>query len=319
MDWDITIGGYMLAMLAGVEIHKSVDLLADTCIIRLPAFAANRAFRIEQQIKRSDKVIVRLGYNREKHPGGILPVEFEGYLLSINTDGGELTLQCEDELFLLRKAVTDKEFKNKGVKEIAQYLVNQTKSGLKVNCSLNIDYEKFVITKATAYDVLKKLQEETKANIYLKAGVLHIHPPYIEKFGDVLYTFQDNIEESDLKYQRKEDKKIEVVISSVGKDGKKKTVKYGTTGGQQINREVSGFSEASMKQLAQREYTLNWYDGYEGSITGWLIPFVEPGYTADVKDEDYEFKNGKYYVTAVTTSFDENGGVRKIQLGIKVG
>jgi hypothetical protein len=313
LDWQIMVGNYALALVESVEVHKSVDLLADTCSIKLPGAAYGKAYRVEEQLKRGDKVSVRLGYN------GDLVTEFEGYLLNISTDGGSLTINCEDELFLLRKAVADKQFKAASVKSIAEYLVQQAGAGLTVSCTLGVTYDKFVISKATAFDVLKKLQEETKANIYLRAGVLHIHPPYVEQHGNVSYSFQQNIESSDLKYIRKEDKKIEIIITATGADGKKKEVRFGNTGGDQQAFDGHGMSDASMKALAEDKYRVLMTDGYEGSITAWLIPFVEPGYSASVKDEDYEYKDGSYYTTAVTTTFDSNGGARKVQLGIKLG
>lgn len=318
MDWHIEIGRYKLAMLDSVEIHKSVDLLADTCVIKLPATIYNQALKIEDangkdKIVRGDRVLVKLGYN------GNLQEEFKGYLLNIGTDDGSITINCEDELFLLRKSVKDNEFKNKTVKQIAQYLLDETGHSLSLHCSLTIDYDKFVITKATAYDVLKKLQEETKGNIYIKDGMLNIHPPYIENHGYVAYSFQKNIEASDLKYKKAEDKSIQVIVENIGKDGKKKTITYGTTGGDKITIQGNGLSEKAMKILAGNEYSRQMYDGYEGSITTWLIPYVENGYSAQIKDDDYEYKDGTYYVTAVTTSMNGNGGVRKVQLGKKLG
>ena len=43
------------------------------------------------------------------------------------------------------------------------------------------------------YDVVKKFQDETKANIYIKDGILHIHPQYSEIFGYVKYNFSRNL------------------------------------------------------------------------------------------------------------------------------
>lgn len=320
MDWQITVGEYYLALLAGCEIHKSVDLLADTCTITLPGFAYNKAFRVEQKIKRGDAIEVRLGYD------GKLVTEFKGYLLNINTDDGSLTLNCEDDLFVLRKDVKDKQFVHATVKEIVQYCLDQTGVSLKLNCSFGdgFIYDKFVISKATAYDVLKKLQEETKANIYIRTNndtkqeELNIHPLYAETHGYVSYSFQQNIEESNLKFKRAEDKRVEVIVESVGKDGKTNTVRTGTTGGDQETVKVYGMNEAAMKQRADSEYLKRVYDGYEGSVSTWMIPTVEPGDSADVFDEDFEFKNGTYYVTAVTTKFDDGGGKREVQLGIKL-
>lgn len=308
MDWEIKIGKYLLGLLASVEIHKSVDLLASTCKITLPGYAYNRAFEIEDKLHRGDAVSVWLGYN------GVVK-EFEGYLLTVHTDGGSLTLECEDDLFLLRKAVKDKQFVNIPMKDIIQYLLDDAGVNLELDCSLTIDYDKFVISQATAYDVLKKIKQETKASIFLNTGTLHVHPPYSQHFDAVDYSFQKNIEKDDLKYVRSENKKVQIIVRSTGKDGKVKEVKVGTTGGDRVEIDGSGMSEKAMKERADIELGLHLLDGYEGSITGWLIPKIQPGDSANVEDEDYEYKNGRYFVNSVTTNFDENGGVRKIELG----
>jgi hypothetical protein len=117
MDWSIEVGSYQLAVLGSCEIHKSVDLLADKCTIVLPAYSFNQAIRVEERLKRGDKVIVKLGYNED------LVTEFQGHLLSIDTDDGSLTLNCEDDLFLFRRAVKDKQFVSSNVSDIAAYLI----------------------------------------------------------------------------------------------------------------------------------------------------------------------------------------------------
>jgi hypothetical protein len=210
------------------------------------------------------------------------------------------------------------QFKSAGVKAIAQYLVDKTNTALTVNCTIGIVYDKFVINTATAYDVLKKLQEETKANIYIRDGVLNIHPPYTEPHNKVRYSFQRNIESSSLKYKLASDKNIEVVVEATGADGKKREVTAGTTGGDKITIKGGGLSEASMKELADAEFRRQVYDGYDGDFTTWLIPSVEPGDSVELVDEDFKYKTGWYYCKSVTTTFNNSGGVRKIQPGIKV-
>lgn len=329
ISWHIEVGDYYLGFLESAEIHKSVDLLSDTAFIKLPATIDNKPIKadkineVEGKIKRGDTVKIYLGYNKDVFTKKDRP-EFEGYLLNILTDDGSIVLNCEDDLFLMRKPVADHQFKNTGVKEIANYLINQTGCGLLLNCTLTINYDKFVISKATAYDVLKKLLDETKANIYISKnpdgmGVLNIHPPYIEKHGNVDYSYQYNIEKSDLKYKAKDDKKILVEVENTGKDGKKITATSGTTGGDKVTIKGYGLSREAMQQLADAEFRRRQYEGYEGGITTWLIPHVEPGFSASIKDEDYPFKDGTYYVVAVTTTIDGSGGiVRKVQMGIKL-
>lgn len=312
MVYDIQIGNYKLGLLESVEIHKSVDLLADTAVVIVPGVVYNQSLDIEEKVKVGDPVVIRMGYDDN------LVTEFEGYLQRIDTDDNSLVFNCEDAIYLTRKPVKDKELKNTSVKQIAEYCLSEI--GMKgLNCDLTIKYEKFVIKSANAYDVLKKLQDDTKANIYMKGSELNIHPAYVEKGGDVYYDFSINVEESDLKYRNSDDRKFEVTVEGIGLDGKKKSVTVGVTGGEKRTIKVSNpQSDQDLKIRGIEEMKYLVYDGYEGSITGWLIPFVEPTYSAHIYDKEYEYKTGSYYVVSVTTTFDENGGVRKVELGRKL-
>lgn len=312
MVYDIRIGNYKLAMLESVEIHKSVDLLTGTATVVVPAVVYNQSLDHEKYVRVGDPIAIQLGYDEN------LVTEFVGYVQRIDTDDDSLTFNCEDSMYLTRKPVANKQFLNTSVKEIAQYCMSQI--GLKnIDSTYDITYQKFVINNANAFDVLKKLKEDTKASIYMTGDTLHIHPPYVEKGGDVVYDFSVNIESSDLKYRKKDDRKFEVQVDGVGLDGKKKKIVVGTTGGEKRTVKVtSPMSDADLRKRGESELEYLTYDGYEGSITGWLIPYVQPTYSAKIIDSDYEYKTGTYYVTAVTTTFDENGGVRKIEIGKKV-
>ena len=312
MVYDIQIGNYKLGLLQSVEIHKSVDLLADTATIVVPGVVYNQSLDIEDKVKVGDAVKIKLGYDEN------LITEFEGFLQRIDTDDSSLTFNCEDGIYLTRKPVKDKQFNKVSVKQIVEYCLSEI--GMKeLNCTYNITYEKFVIKNANAYDVLKKLQDDTKANIYMNGTELNIHPAYIEKGGNVQYDFAVNIESSDLKYRNKDDRKFEIVVEGIGLDGKKKSVTVGTTGGEKRTVKVFNvMNDEALKQRGIEEMKYLSYDGYEGNITGWLIPVVEPTYSAHIYDREYEYKTGSYYVISVTTTFDESGGVRKVGLGRKL-
>lgn len=317
MTYNITIGSYQLAMLDKVEIKKSVELLAATCVITLPDAAYNFILKDANQLQRGDKVTVQLGYD------GKLQTEFIGYLLHVNTDKENIELTCEDSLFLLRKTVKNKQFKSVSVKDIANYILTQASVKMDINCTMTVTYDKFTIANANAYDVLKKLQEDTKAHIWIetppgKTPILHIHNLYEEVSGKVAYSMQHNVEESDLKYRYADDLKIQIVIKYTDAKGVMKEFKYGNTGGEQKVSMVSGLSEDGMQQRAKNEYDSWVYDGYEGDITGWLIPYCEPTYEAAVLDEEYPEKDGIYYVSGVETSFSSDGGKRKAKLSKKL-
>lgn len=98
MQYDIQIGNYKLGMLDKVEIHKSVEQLADTAVITLPASQYNKALEVEDKLKRGDAVTIVFGY---KESG--MEKEFDGWLQRISTDGGNIKLHCEDDLFRFRK------------------------------------------------------------------------------------------------------------------------------------------------------------------------------------------------------------------------
>lgn len=312
MNYYIQIGTYRLGLLQSVEINKSVDLLTGTAVIVLPGVVYNQSLDHEKYVKAGDKALIQLGYD------GNLVTEFAGYVQRIDTDDDSLTINCEDSMYLTRKPVQDKQLNNTTMKAIAEYCL--TGIGLKnLDCTYDITYQKFVIKSANAFDVLKKLKEETKAQIYMIGETLHIHPPYVEKGGDVVYDFAVNIEDSDLKYRNKDDRRFEVEVEGIGLDGKRKKVTVGVTGGEKRSVKVTNvMSDAELKKRGEAEISYLSYDGYEGSISTWLVPFVEPTWSAKIIDKDYEYKTGTYYVTAVTTTFSEAGAVRKVELGRKL-
>jgi len=315
MCWDIIIGGYRLKTLESVTVKRSVELLSDTAAIVIPATVFNYAINIEDKLKVGDAVEIRLGYDDS------LQTEFKGYLKAIRTDGGSLTLECEDGIYLFRKSLKDEELKNVNVSAILQKVCSQV-GGFSVSCDYDFSYDKFVISNATGYDVLKKIQDEASPNIYLKDSVLHVHPQYAEIFGEARYDFTKNIERegTDLKYKSADDRKLLVVVESKDATGKTISVEKGTTGGDRMTIKMSGVtSKASLEAKAQQVLEQKVYTGYEGSFYAWLLPFVDAGYKVRITDPDYEYKEGTYYVVSVETAFSRNGGVRKITLGKKIG
>lgn len=207
MAYDITVGDYRLGMLDKVEIHKSVELLADTATITLPGAEYNTALQIEDKLKRGDKVCIRFGYEETG-----LETEFEGWLQRISTDGGDIKLICEDDLFLFRKDIPNEVLQKVTLKDLLAKVVDGCGICCSVECSYSWTYSKFVINNATGYDVLKKVQEESGADIYMQDGVLHIHPPG-EKVGEErFYDFSLNVEEENLTYHRAQDKRLQLLF-----------------------------------------------------------------------------------------------------------
>lgn len=310
MVFDILVGRYRLKMVDSVKVKHSVEQLSDTATVTLPAMVEGAALELESKLSVGDAVTILLGYDDQ------LQTEFKGYLKAINTDGGNLTLDCEDAIYLFDKKIQDEQLANIGMKALLEKVARQIDPTFTVQSEFDFTWDKFTFYHATGRDVLKKVQDETKANIWFDGQTLHVQPQYAQASGKtVVFDFSRNIESSNLKYRRKEDKKVEVEIKMTMPDGTERKVTVGTSGGKSVKKVVSGVSESELTTLAKNEHNLWCYDGYEGSFTGWLVPFVEPGDAVRLRDADYEYKEGLYYVTGTEISFSKGGGKRTVSLG----
>lgn len=308
MEHDIRIGRYRVGTVVEVKVRKSVERLCDEATIVLPGRYAGAVLDVESSLKAGDPVSVKLGY------GQSLKEEFAGYLKAIRSDDGTCTIECEDELWQMRKDVPDKVYKNIDCANLLKEVC-----GCPVSCDYQFRWDTFTVKDATAYDVLKKVQDETKANIYFKCGTLHVHPQYQEVGERVTYDFGVNVERSSLKWRDASERRYLVEVEGIGKDGKRVSVQEGRTGGDKRSVKVYGVTDKeSLKARAREELTQLVYTGYEGSIDGWLVPWCEPTSRIRLKDPEHPDREGDYYCVSTDVTFSESGGKRKITIGKKL-
>ena len=313
LNWHITIGKYSVQTLKEVKITTSVLNLSDTATIEMPGQYLNTWRRIEDKVHVGDAVTIRLGY------GNDLETEFTGYLKRISRDNNSLKLECEDALWLTNKAVADMEYKSISLKELLTGILAQVDPEMTVECDYDFTYEKMTVFKSTALDVLKKVHQDTKANIWFEGKTLHVHPVYQQLKGDkpVIYDTEVNVQSNELKWKDATDKKVMVEVKFTKPNGELSKQEYGVSGGEKVTRYVGASSEEDLKKAAENEYNLWNYSGYEGSLTGWLVPVVKAG--GSVRLRDKERPEGVYYVTGVEIEFGQNGAKRKVTLGRKLG
>ena len=313
MKFDITVGDYKLGMVEKVEINRSVEQLADSAVVTLPGAEYNVALDVEQRLHRGDRIVINLGYDEI----GMVQ-EFEGWVQRIGTDNGAITLQCEDDLYLFRKALKDQQLLNVSLKSLLELVVEGVGGGFDIDCSYSWKYEKFVINSATGYDVLRKIQEESGADIYIQDKTLHVHAPGEKVGSTIYYDFAQNVQDCDLTYRRTEDRRVRVVVKALLPDGKVKEKEYGTTGGDKVTVKCASSDDESMKLRGESEHKRLTFDGYDGNIVTWLVPYIKPGDTAELHDRDYQYKDGSYYVKGVETEFSAGGGKRTVELGYRL-
>lgn len=314
LNWDIAIGGYKVKTLTEVKITTSVLNLSDTATITMPGQYLNTWRKIEDKVHVGDAVTIKLGYDND------LETEFTGYLKCISRDNNALVLECEDALWLTNRAVADMEYKSISLKELLTAVLAQVDPEMTVECDYDFTYEKMVVFKSTALDVLKKVHEDTKANIWFEGKTLHVHPVYQQMKGDkpVIYDTEVNVQSNELKWKDATDKRVMVEVKYVKPNGELSKQEYGVNGGEKVTRYVEASNEEDLKKAAENEYNLWNYSGYEGSLTGWLVPVVKAGGSVRLRDKKRP-EEGVYYVTGVEIEFGRNGAKRKVTLGRKLG
>lgn len=313
LNWDIAIGGYKVKTLTEVKITTSVLNLSDTATITMPGQYLNTWRKIEDKVHVGDAVTIKLGYDNN------LETEFTGYLKRISRDNNSLVLECEDALWLTNKMVADMEYKSISLKELLTGILAQVDPEMTMECDYDFTYEKMVVFKSTALDVLKKVHEDTKANIWFEGKTLHVHPVYQQAKGDkpVIYDTEVNVQSNELKWKDQTDRKILIEVAYTNAKGEISKQQFGVGGGEKVTRFVKANNEGDLKKAAENEYNLWNYSGYEGSLTGWLVPVVRAG--GSVRLRDKERPEGVYYVTGVEIEFGRNGAKRKVTLGRKLG
>ena len=312
MNYEIQLGNYKVTHLLSCEIRKSDNKLADTATVKLIGMAYSKALNVESKIKRGDKVNIKLGYDDTLHQ------EFKGYITSVATDN-TIVIECEDGMFLMKKEVKNKQYKDVEIADIIEEVVSQIGGFTLVKGSgiSDVKYDKFTISDDTAYEVFEKIKNETGVHIFIKGSELHVHLKYTYKEGNVAYDYEKNVEKSSLKYIKAADRKVQVEIVGIDRKNKKTKVVVGKKGGDKITiHRYNMTSKSALKAIGEEEIKKYGNTGYEGDITTWLVPYVSYSYSAKIKDIDYPDREGTYYVTAVTTTFDSSGGKRKVGLGI---
>lgn len=315
LTWDIKIGRCRLAALKGVTVQASVLNLSDTAVIELPARRFGRQTEVRDNIAVGDEVTISLGYDGDN------ALEFSGFVKRIGREKESLKVECEDALYLLRKSVVDKEYKDVTLKALLSDVLSQVDGGLTVDVETAYDmkYDKFVTFHATALDVLKKVHDDTKADIWFEGRTLHIKPVYGKPEGDEAVTFDPlvNMQANDLKWVDSRDKNVEVEVRFRKPDGKIEKQTYGMSGGEKKIKYVEISDTKALKEAAENEYNMWNYSGYEGDFTAWLVPRVKAGGTVRLRDSERK-EDARYYVTGVEIEFGQNGAKRKVKLGMKL-
>lgn len=318
LESKVEIGSYIFNQVNEIEITKSVEELSDTAVIKLPT-----RFKVRQNgeqkftedaIKVGDKVKITLGYEG-KYSG----VEFTGFVKKISPKI-PLEIHCEDALWILRRKNITRSWEKTTMKEILTEVVNNTPVQLADNIpSVNLD--KWIIKNANGAQVLESLKKDLLMTAFINdEGKLYCGLQQLTNVGQtVVYDLNYNLVENNLEFKSKEERKIKIKYTYIDKENKRKSIEVGDPDGEQRTYHTSVISDTKkLEEMANAEIEKLKYDGFEGDVTSFLIPYATRGMKAKLLDNEHPNREGNYFIKKVVTTFGTGGARRKITIGNKL-
>lgn len=318
LESKVEIGSYIFNQVNEIEITKSVEELSDTAVIKLPT-----RFKVRQNgeqkftedaIKVGDKVTITLGYEG-KYSG----VEFTGFVKKISPKI-PLEIHCEDALWVLRRKNITRSWEKTTMKEILTEVVKGTPVQLADNIpSVNLD--KWIIKNANGAQVLESLKKDLLMTAFINdEGKLYCGLQQLTNVGQtVVYDLNYNLVENNLEFKSKEERKIKIKYTYIDKENKRKSIEVGDPDGEQRTYHTSVISDTKkLEEMANAEIEKLKYDGFEGDVTSFLIPYATRGMKAKLLDNEHPNREGNYFIKKVVTTFGTGGARRKITIGNKL-
>lgn len=320
IGFEAEIGGKKFSRLHEVQIEDSIKKLGKSARLRLPATARlERAGELVSEVEVAkvftvgDPVVIRFGYD------GDLVEEFRGYVKRISPTV-PLEIECEDEVYNLRRKALKKSFKSIKLNQLLTYILADTNVEL-VNEVPDIQFRKFVFKRnVNAAHALEKIRKDYGLTIYFRDFGKLVVGLASETDGTVVkYTIGQNVIKHSLEWEDEENVKLKVKAVSVSKDNKFTTKEVGDEDGEQRTLYFYNLEPgADLKQRAEQEILKYKYSGYRGSLDGFLIPVCRVGNTVRLKDETFDNKEGDYLVESVKTTLSDRGGRRTVKIGLKL-
>ena len=301
----------VLKTVSSFTVESSWQNLTDTAqiVIAKKLFFEEKG-RVFDLIKRGDPVIIEGGYNGEYIK------EFQGFVSEI-LDDMPVVLKCEDNMYILKRTTVNKAFP---IMKLGSFLKSVVPAQFKIN-AMDEEIPAKVWSRMTVAQILNYMKDTYNVYSYfvgdtLVSGKIYTDNPNTEIVKYSLFGANCNVIKNDLKYIRKEDIQLQIMMKHLDVAGKIIHVLVGDNEGETQTFFTSTANVEQMKIEGKKILDTLKIDGYNGNITGFAIPFVKHGYTANILNKEYPEREGSYYVNAVTTTFENAGAYhRMIKLG----
>jgi len=303
----IYIGKYVFEHVNKVVIDSSRSSLADKATVTLPQKYSGEY--LAAVVSPGDEVEIWLGYKPE------LKLEFKGYVTNVQPNT-PVEISCEDEMYnLKRQKPVAKAWKSTTLKEVLGYLVPGAR--LEVP-GINLTNFKVDGKGSVAY-ALQKIKETYGLDLYFRNGKLFAGLAYTdsETINErVKYNLEKNVINPQLNFRKLGDVKLRVKAISILPNNTKLEAEVGDLDG--ALKTIHFYNLATTAELQQQaEQTLKYmqFDGFEGSIQTFGIPFSTHGQVAEIEDPRFETRKGNYLIDRVVVSFGTEGFRRQNYIG----
>lgn len=315
----VQIGNLVFNSVESVERHKSIYKFTETAVIKLPKkirFKSNGrpdsmyepSKTVKDYIKVNDKVTIWMGYDQ------YLLKRFEGYVARGVEPSIPVVIECEDEMFQLKRKRVSVSLENATIKKIIETIAPGYEHDV-----LDAQIGAFSEKNTTAVKILQILKKRYGLYSFFIGKKLIVGKPYtnteVIDLPVKTFDFAKNIISSDLKFRAAEDVKLKVKAISIQPDNSKIEVEVGDADGDVRTLHYFDIpSNTELKKLATIDLERFKVEGYEGTITGFGFPIVAPGQRIKIVDTGYDKRNSEHYTEEITESID-----RGYRLTQKVG
>lgn len=309
-----------------LRVEKSLHTLVDTAIVRLPITARldkegvlSPSEDVAKVFHENDLIEIQLGHDDQ------LNSEFKGFIKRVNLSD-PCEIECEGYSWQLRRKAPVKSWKTVTLKEVLNTLIEGTDIVLHADVA-NVTMSPFYMglkgeNGIEVIEELKKYSDESLIAYFIDGNQLYVGPYGLAQTDKaVTYSLGWNtLEDEELKFRRAEDVKVHVTYTWKDEDGKAHHGTAGESGGLEINfTNLGRFANAeAAKNKALAMAKLHQYEGYEGRITALWVPYCQPGFKANLLDDQYNERQQSCIAEGITVILDDRGDERIIELGQKV-
>lgn len=332
---NITVGKYTFKP-HEVRVNKSVYEYADRATIKIPISArikqngiVSESVETARQFDEGDKVLIQLGYN------GSLTTEFEGFVSRVNFTQ-PVEIECEGYSWQLRQQTYRKTFVQSQLRAVLQFLITGTDIVLDNNIP-SVILDKLVLQSHSGTETLeliKRISQDT-IRFFFIGKTLYAGLQWLQIQPDVKYQMGWNvIKDGQLKLREAKNQDVVVEAHWEEKDGTRKKLQVKNTSpnnpvkkviategisGEKLIIRPKGISDYNtLDSIAKAKHSQLTYNGYEGKITTFLVPYCGIAYGAIINDLKYPERSGKYLVESVETVYGMSGARRSIGIGIQL-